>query len=150
MQTRYIRVTISCQIKSWQNYMTTLPKISSVSDREHCRGRASCQAALLFYYAGFHFISGLRGTPFPDSEYQFTRNLHRDTKHARLKNQCRVINSLIGNASDDLTAVFSITDSRLRRSTRRVTGVHAVNYFVNYPVRDSFEKLPNFSVYALI
>lgn len=31
-----------------------------------------------------------------------------------------------------------------------MTGVHAVNYFVNYPVRDPFEKLPNFSVYALI
>lgn len=48
--------------------MTMLSKILSVLDREHRRGRASCQAALPFYYAGFHFISGLRGTLFPTGE----------------------------------------------------------------------------------
>lgn len=48
--------------------MTMLSKISSALDREHCRERASCQAALPFYYAGFHFISDLRGILFPTGE----------------------------------------------------------------------------------
>jgi len=69
-QTRYIRATISCQItcKKFAELHDNAAE-NFISDREHCRGRASCQAALPFYYDGFHFISGLRGTPFPDSEY---------------------------------------------------------------------------------